>query len=221
MAEKEDLARSAAERLSEDESLRGDLSDVGFGPLLDWGIAAAQAYNPKAKDAAAMDTYTTRLRGVIQSAVETAQAGKLDDPAPLLDFETDHKDKLKADLTALKLGDDPDANAQQIATALQAALTAAPAPVEQPATTPTAEDDQKKKLETSHPVESVAPPPAPQENPGDTPAVQAEPGVSQTKLEGTPPLANPPQPDPPVAIAQANLVANPLSFVKNWFKRDK
>src|SRR5947209_8360225 len=87
MAETEELARSAVERLSEDEALRGDLSDVGFGPLLEWAIAAARAYAPKAGDADAMDKYTGRLRGVVQAAVNAAQAGKLEDPAALLDFD--------------------------------------------------------------------------------------------------------------------------------------
>lgn len=118
----EDLLKSAVERLSEDEALRGDLSDVGFGPLLDWAIAAAQAYSSKAPDAAAMENYTDKLRNLVEAAVNVAQNGKLDDPSELLDFETGKKEKLAADLKALELGDDADANAEQLAKILQDAL---------------------------------------------------------------------------------------------------
>ncbi len=53
MAAAEEWARGAVERLSEDEALRGDLSDQGFGPLLDWGVAAVQACAPRVTDAQA------------------------------------------------------------------------------------------------------------------------------------------------------------------------
>ncbi len=127
MADANQLARSAVERLSEDESLRGELSDIGFGPLLDWAVAAVKAYAAKAANSDAMDQYTGRVRGVVQAVVEVAQAGKLDDPAALLDFEPANRDKAQTALKALSLGEDPDANAEQIATVLQAALTEAPA----------------------------------------------------------------------------------------------
>ncbi len=127
MADVNQLARSAVERLSEDESLRGELSDIGFGPLLDWAVAAVKAYAAKAANSDAMDQYTGRVRGVVQAVVEVAQAGKLDDPVALLDFDPANRDKAQAALQALSLSDDPDANAEQIATVLQAALTEAPA----------------------------------------------------------------------------------------------
>lgn len=128
MAEEVDLARSAVERLSEDEALRGDLSDFGFGPLLDWGVAAATAYADQATDASQMEQYTARLRGVIRAAVEAAEAARLDDPAALLDFETDQKEKLQAALQALALSDDPDGNAEQIAAILQTGLAKSSGP---------------------------------------------------------------------------------------------
>jgi hypothetical protein len=118
----EDLLRTAVERLSEDEALRGDLSDVGFGPLLDWATAAAEAYSPKASNAAAMEEYTDKLRKVVEAAVNVAQNARLDDPAELLDFETTKKDKVTQELKSLQLGSDADANAEQLAKALQAAL---------------------------------------------------------------------------------------------------
>ncbi|MDB5080821.1 MAG: hypothetical protein JWP00_2745 [Chloroflexi bacterium] len=126
MADANQLARQAVERLSEDEALRGDLSDFGFGPLLDWANAAVEAYAAKEPDSAAMDQYTSRVRGVVQSAVDTAQAGKLDDPEALLDFDPPGRDKALADLKALQLGDDPDDNAVKIAAVLQSAMTSTP-----------------------------------------------------------------------------------------------
>lgn len=121
-ADHEDMLRTAVERLSEDEALRGDLSDVGFGPLLDWATAAAEAYSPKAPSAAAMEEYTDKLRKVVEAAVNVAQNSRLDDPAELLDFDTTKKDQVTQELKSLQLGDDADANAEQLAKALQAAL---------------------------------------------------------------------------------------------------
>ncbi len=121
-AGKEDLARVAVDRLSEDEALRGDLTDFGFGPLLDWGVAAAQAYAPKAADSNAMEAYAARLKGVIETAVAIAQNGKLAELDPLVDFDHSKSAKLTDDLKALKLGDDPDSNAEQIAAILKSAL---------------------------------------------------------------------------------------------------
>ncbi|MBN9386653.1 MAG: hypothetical protein J0I20_01260 [Chloroflexi bacterium] len=116
-------AKPAVERLSEDESLRGDLSDIGFGPLLDWAVAAVEAYAPKAADADALDVYTSRVRGVVQAAVQAAQDSKLDDPATLLDFEPADKEKTLAALKAVTFSDDPDENGSQLAAALQTGLS--------------------------------------------------------------------------------------------------
>ena len=141
MAGTDDLARSAVERLSEDESLRGDLSDVGFGPLLDWATAAVIAYGSKAGTQDAMDKYADRVRGVVQEAVSVAQNGKLDQTAALLDFEVADTKKATADLQALKLGEDADDNAVSLAAVLQAALQTPPdksAPVAAPSASPPA-----------------------------------------------------------------------------------
>ncbi|HEX2914973.1 MAG TPA: hypothetical protein VH186_29540 [Chloroflexia bacterium] len=124
MADSEELARSAVERLSEDEALRGDLSDIGFGPLLDWAVAAVTAYSKQAPDSAAMDQYTDKVRGVVQEAVNDAQNNKLDDAAALMNFETSGKQEALDKLKSLKLGEDADENAVQIAAILQAALAA-------------------------------------------------------------------------------------------------
>ena len=46
MSAAESLAQGAVERLLENESLRGDLTDAGFAPIVDWAtttlIAAAR-----------------------------------------------------------------------------------------------------------------------------------------------------------------------------------
>lgn len=120
--------QNLAERLSEDEALRGELSDVGFAPLLDWAIKAVELYSTQSKEAATLETYTDRLRKVVQAAVASAEDSKLDPVEDLLDFETAYpKDKLTSELKALTLTSDaPDNNAVAIATVLQKALVALP-----------------------------------------------------------------------------------------------
>ncbi len=176
MTQTEDLVRRAVERLSEDESLAGDLSDIGFSPLLKWGEAAVQTWAAQPGAGLSQDSindYTARVRGVIGAVVETAQAGKLDEMAPLLDFEAAQPAKTAADLKALTLGDDPDANAVSLAELLQAALPVA-------STKKPAPEPPSKDAEPSHPV--TTPPPAPAEAkatpstvPTGTPAPHASP----------------------------------------------
>lgn len=138
MTEFDELAKAAVERLSEDEALRGDLGDDGFGPLLDWGVAAVFAYAVRATSAGAMEQYTDRLRGVIRAAVAAAEAGALKDPRPLLNFATGRRYETLRRLKGLRLGADADANAGQIADLLQAALEPVPParPVPPPARRP-------------------------------------------------------------------------------------
>lgn len=192
MADANQLARAAVERLSEDEALRGDLSDIGFGPLLDWAVAAVQAYAAKAADSAAMDRYTDRIRGVVQAVVEAAQAGKLADPAPLLDFDPANPATATAALTDLSLGDDPDDNAVQITAVLQAALVQAP-----PAASP---------------VTSTAPESAPSEKPAEpvtevSPAPEANTGAIKAALEAASRAAN-------AALEAATKAASPAPPVE-------
>lgn len=149
MEDAESLAQGAVERLSEDESLRGDLTDDGFSPLLDWAANAAIAYaqNLKSdKPDEAMDAYASRLKSVMQEAVADAQAGKLEDPAALLDFEMAQPEAARAKLATLKLeANKADDNAIKIAGLLSEALNAAPAsgsaatPEEKPAPAPVPE----------------------------------------------------------------------------------
>jgi hypothetical protein len=176
MADANQLARPAVERLSEDESLRGELSDIGFGPLLDWAVAAVKAYAAKAADSAAMDAFTDRVRGVVRSVAEAAQAGELADPAPLLDFDPANPQKATAALKDLHLGDDPDDNAVQITAVLQSALADAPA----------ASPSVPSPSETA-PLESEKPA-------GATPAETKESAEKTTEVK--PPAGETPKPSP-------------------------
>jgi hypothetical protein len=177
MADSTQLEQQAVERLSEDESLRGrgELTDFGFEPLLNWGIAAVTAYaQQRATDEAQMDTYTNRVREVVRAAVAAAEAGKLDDPAALTDFEPGDKAALQAKLAALTLSDDPDANGEQIASVLQEALSKPPEEAvsrqlsaispetaqttrESEAAEPKTEETVSKEPETKPKIEPVAP----------------------------------------------------------------
>ncbi len=143
MADAESLAQPAVERLSEDETLRGDLTDDGFGPLLEWAANAAIAYatNLKSnKPEEAMDAYAARLKGVIQAVVAAAEAGKIEDAAALLDFEAGGKATAQKELAGLGLKTgEADDNAVKIAGVLAKALTqpaeTAPTDPRPPATT--------------------------------------------------------------------------------------
>ncbi|NWJ98066.1 MAG: hypothetical protein HXX20_20100 [Chloroflexi bacterium] len=126
MEDVESLAQQAAERLSEDEALRGNLTDEGFSPLLEWAIEAVLVYARNLESVTpeeAMDSYASRLKRVIQEAVASAETGKLDDPSALLNFELVHPEAIRQKLILLELQkDDPDANAIQISRVLTEAL---------------------------------------------------------------------------------------------------
>jgi hypothetical protein len=131
MGSAEDLAQSVVEQLSEDETLRGDeLTDEGFTPLFDWLTEAALAYarklqtDPTDDPAAAMRDYGVRLKKVMQTAVATAEAGKVTDGAELLDFDVYNLAEAQLQLTKLPLSEKAavDDNAVQIAQFLQAVL---------------------------------------------------------------------------------------------------
>ncbi len=136
MENAESLAQGAVERLSEDESLRGNLTDDGFSPVLNWAANAAIAYAQNLKvenPPEAMDKYASQLKSLIQALVEAAQQGKIEDPAPLLDFITPDRNKVKDQLSSLKLSQDPDENAQKIVEVLSQALTSKDASQANPA----------------------------------------------------------------------------------------
>lgn len=153
MEDAESLAQTAVERLSEDEALRGDLTDDGFGPLLNWAANAAIAYAQSLqsdKPDEAMDAYAARLKGVMQEVVAAAKAGKIDDPAPLLDFQMNQPEVPKTKLTDLQLAEgEDDANAVKITEVLSDALNA-------PALSATQSDlktEQPQKTEEEKPAQ--------------------------------------------------------------------
>jgi hypothetical protein len=121
----DDLANPAIERLAEDESLRGDLTDDGFLPLQNWAFARLQriaheaAHHPDPQ--AAMDGYTAQIRDFMQAAVQAAESGDLgtlpDLVKPRVVLAKDVPSVVAA-LRAIAFSKDADANAQAIAAAL-------------------------------------------------------------------------------------------------------
>jgi hypothetical protein len=121
----DDLANAAIERLAEDESLRGDLTDDGYLPLQNWAVARLQriaheaAHHPDPQ--AAMDGYTSQIRAFVQAAVQAAENKDLGDLAdqvkPRVVLAKDVP-TVTAALRHLTFSDDADANAQVIAAAL-------------------------------------------------------------------------------------------------------
>lgn len=130
MSNARDVARDVVEQLLDDERLRGELSDDGYGPLLDWAtvtlIAAAEdavALRPedaKLRMEAARDAVRTTMAAVVFAACSRSQRATLS----LL------RDKLVASnplvrsriaFSGFRLGDDHDANAARLARALRGA----------------------------------------------------------------------------------------------------
>ena len=126
MTDTEALAQGAVEALLQDESLRGDLTDEGFEPLLGWATdaltAVAEGIAATAEgDAAAyarMAIAGRAVRGVVAAAVRAAQDGDLEPllAEPLLARAPE--DRARVASAGLHLGDDPDANAALLARAL-------------------------------------------------------------------------------------------------------
>jgi hypothetical protein len=121
----DDLANSAIERLSEDEAVRGDLTDDGYQPLQDWAVARLQriaheaAHHPDPQ--AAMDGFTEQIRGFVRAAVQAAQDGALGDLPDQVKPRVVLAKDVPAVVDALKKAtftNDADANAVAIAAAL-------------------------------------------------------------------------------------------------------
>ena len=79
MADTESLAQGAVERLVENEALRGDLTDDGFGPIVEWAsnalIGAAQGVSDESEAVAQarMDEAETATKRIVGEVVEAAQ----------------------------------------------------------------------------------------------------------------------------------------------------
>lgn len=126
MADAEALARSAAEPLLEDEALRGDLTDEGYGPLLDWAtnaLTAAAERVATAPDAERrMEDAGAAVKATLQAAVQAAQGHtRADSQALLRDPLVARSSLARARVAAVayRLGGDADRNAIRLAKALR------------------------------------------------------------------------------------------------------
>jgi hypothetical protein len=121
----DDLANMAIERLTEDERLRGDLTDDGYQPLQDWAVARLQrvaqeaSHHPDAQTA--MDGFAAQIRDFVRAAVRAAEDGALGDlpgqVQPRVVLQKDVSPVVDA-LRSITFTDDADANAKAIAAAL-------------------------------------------------------------------------------------------------------
>jgi hypothetical protein len=121
----DNLANGAIERLTEDETLRGDLTDDGYQPLQDWAVARLQriaheaAHHPDPQ--AAMDGFTEQIRGFVRAVVQAAQDGALDDLPEQVKPRVVLQKDVHATVEVLKkiaFTSDADANAKAIAAAI-------------------------------------------------------------------------------------------------------
>lgn len=121
----DDLANPVIERLAEDETLRGDLTDDGYLPLQNWAIARIQrvaheaAHHPD--PAATMERFAEQIRAFVRDAVQAAQVGALGDLPERVQSRVVLKKDVPTVVDALKriaFTGDADANAQAIAKAM-------------------------------------------------------------------------------------------------------
>ena len=128
MADTTSLAQGAVEALLDDEALRGDLTDDGFGPLLGWAtdsltaLARELAATPLPQAQRRMATAGRAVRSVVAAAVEAAQHPTRDRLRALLAeplLKGDEAVRARIARAGLLLGGDADANAARLARALQ------------------------------------------------------------------------------------------------------
>jgi hypothetical protein len=128
MADAESLAQGAVERLVENETLRGDLSDVGFGPIVEWAsnalIGAAQQVTTDPAEAAQarMDEAETATKRIVEEVVDAAQRHTRTEVLALMNDPTIARDlgaRLRLAANGWRLGDDTDANAIRLIKALR------------------------------------------------------------------------------------------------------
>jgi hypothetical protein len=128
MADAEALAQGAVERLLENESLRGDLTDTGYQPVSEWAtnalMAAAQraAQHPDEEAQARMDEAESAAKRLVQAVVQAAQQHTRDDVLALMNDPAVARDltsRLRIAANGWRLGDDADANAIRLIRALR------------------------------------------------------------------------------------------------------
>jgi hypothetical protein len=128
MADAEALAQGAVERLTENESLRGDLTDTGYLPVSEWAtnalMAAAQraAQRPDEEAQARMDEAESAAKRLVAEVVQAAQQHARDDVLALMNDPAVARDltsRLRIAANGWRLGDDADANAIRLIRALR------------------------------------------------------------------------------------------------------
>ena len=126
MAEAEALAERAVEALLDDETLRGELSDEGFTPLLEWAtnaLTAAARELAAAPDAEArMEAASAAVKQTLAGAVQAAQGHSRRDALALAGTALVARNPLargRVLFSGLRLGPDADANARRLARALR------------------------------------------------------------------------------------------------------
>jgi hypothetical protein len=128
MAEAEALAERAVGALLDDETLRGDLTDDGFAPLLEWATNALTAVAQRVADApdaeaeTRMEAAGAAVKETLAAAVQAAQAHSRRDVLALAGTPLVARNTLargRVLLAGFRLGDDPDANARQLARLLR------------------------------------------------------------------------------------------------------
>ena len=128
MADAETLAQGAVERLVENETLRGDLTDIGFGPIVEWAsnalIAAAQQAAADSDEAAQarIDEAETAAKRIVEEVVDAAQRHTRAEILALMNDPTIARDlraRLRLAANGWRLGDDSDTNAIRLIKALR------------------------------------------------------------------------------------------------------
>lgn len=130
MTSARDAAREVVEQLLEDERLRGDLSDDGYGPLLDWAtatlIAVAEEVTVLSPERAkrqlevARDAVRATMEAVVSAASSVSRPATL---ALLRDRVVASNPLVRSRIafSGFRLGHDRDANAARLARALRGA----------------------------------------------------------------------------------------------------
>ncbi len=119
MSQAKELARPAVEQILEDEGLRGNLTDEGYGPLLEWAIAAIEGHAAQAKDAAAVGEYGRHVREALRKAVAAAEGHGAKELAGALAFDGKRLGGAAKKLKTFQPGPEADKNAVQLASILK------------------------------------------------------------------------------------------------------
>lgn len=128
MSAAESLAQGAVERLLENESLRGDLTDAGFAPIVDWAtttlIAAAHgaAQSPDEEAQRRMDEAEAAVKAIVGDVVQVAQSRSRADLRALTGEPAVARNlgaRLRLNALAWRLAQDADANAMRLIKALR------------------------------------------------------------------------------------------------------